>query len=729
MDWGDMTVAMSESDIPEAIPSFGERRGHRLAPLQTNFSRPAPPVPFRRQQPEPAPAPVPKSQASKLQRPRPNESPSLNGEEASPLNPVKHQSSKGSLRSLFSREKPPRPTPSSDGKLAEIDEGQLAQGAEPGPDETPLSPSIASPRTARSTPSLASPTTPRPRTTLKTARPRPANTKPAPPSQYGWKPPALFQAYPQSTKSECLPAPSISADSILRLHAGKNGNDPHTQLGEEDAKKREQREQEHLRTLSDTINKVEWTKKIYVLATAGYILHDAIPGKHWVVQVSQNPSAAANTAPEPPKSRFGRLGFHRPNARRLAGNFLLVLEDPDSMISWLTAIRAEIEIRGGPHVPTEKFFDDGLGTFGPKPGVRQVVKKDPHRISSLFLQPQAQNLRIPDDEEDGRSVGGTSMTWQSRRSSFVSDSHRSAVESRADSVSTAWGESSGVASGSEALNSSFASSMTSPTSPPIPNGTSSNGMPIVTPKADAFPSNIDGEYPQITPANSPPVGRGKRQSLYEASPPPTIPLPARPDGTQGTVPQPNIPEAFSRSTSPTTNNYSVPSFSRKFIPRQGLVPVSYPATSGGEIDGFSFTSPPQSPTPSVSSRQTDASEATYFSRDSTTRRVLRPSNSEDVLSRTIRSTQNMQYASRTPRAKISHEVSPPPSRPLSLVGRSGLGIQTGNGMPPQSPPSEVVPVPAPVPRPRVSTAHDVQKVMHRKSMPGLNLGPPIAPPP
>lgn len=739
---------MSDSELPDANPSFGERRGHVLTPLQTNFSRPA--------------GPVPKSQASKLQRPRPSEYPSTNGsEEAIPLSPVKHQSSKSSLRSLFGRDKSSRASP--ENKLAEIDESKQAVTV-PDIPNTPLSPSIASPRTARSTPSLSSPTTPRARSTLKSNRPRPENTKPPSQSQYGWKPPALFQAYPQSSKSECLTAPSISADSILRLHAtGKNGSEARAQSTQENTKKKESKERKHLRTLSDTINKVEWTQKIYVLATAGFILQyagdgkhdrlpekmlqlgpqsvafasDAIPGKHWVVQVSQNPTADTSTASEPPKSRLGRLGFHRSNARKMAQNFLLVLNDPDSMISWLTEIRDEIEIRGGPKVTTEKFSEDGLGAFQrTKSGPRQMVKKDPHRISSLFLQPQAQNLRIPDDDDDGLSVGGTSMTWQSRRSSFVSDSHRSMLESRAESVSTAWGESNGGPSASEIVKESL-SAMTSPIPNPGRNGNASHGTPTATPKTDTFSSrDMHSNYPQSPPINSPPVSWSKRSSLYGASPPPTVPLPARPDGTPGTVPHSNVPESLIRSTSPPATNFSVPSFSKKFVPRQGQPsPASFGpnalrlAELGYELPAPNLSSPPQSPTYSVaSSRQTDFSEPSFVARDGT-RRILRPSNSEDVLSKTIRSAQHAQHTSRPPRAKTSHETSPPPSRPLSLVGRSGLGIQMGNGGPVQASPAEPVPAPAPMPRSRISTYNDVQKVPHRKSMPGLNLGPPTAPPP
>jgi hypothetical protein len=98
------------------------------------------------------------------------------------------------------------------------------------------------------------------------------------------------------------------------------------------------------------------------------------------------------------------------------------------------------------------------------------------------------------------------------------------------------------------------------------------------------------------------------------------------------------------------------------------------------------------------------------------------------LSRTVRSSQNVVNLSRLPRSTPS-ETSPPPSRPLSMVGRSGLGIQMNGEPPAQSlSPGE----PLPVLRPRVSNMNmdqPSQNVSRRKSMPGLTIGPPAAPPP
>jgi hypothetical protein len=723
--------------------SFGERRGHRLAPLQTNFSRPT------------------AAKSQRLQRPRPTDYPSTNGSEGpvplqSPV-AVKRQSSKTSLRNLFGRDKTSRvPEP----RLEEVDES-LPEPQTAILSEMPMSPSLMSPRTIDSNPTITSPTTAqRPRATLKTARPRPPEGKLSTQDQYGWKPPPLFQAYPQSTKHDTLSAPALSADSILRLHAiqAKSSTDGGTvnALEQDEAataarKKREQKERKHLRTLSGTINKVEWMQKIYVLATAGYILQyagdgkhdrlpekmlllgpksvafasDAIPGKHWVLQVSHNPSSDPDSSvPEPPKPRFSRFGFPRSNTRRFAGSFLLVFDNPDAMIGWLTAVREEIEKRGGPKLTQEKHSEDEIPQLRSKSSIRQMVKKDPHRISSLFLQPQT--LQSPTEDDDGQSVGGT--TWQSRRSSYVSVNRRSIVESRSGSVSTSRTEAtnpangSGLSSVSDIRSSSFTSSNV-PNSPV--NGAFMSDEPL--------PEEADRPRTRTPPSSS----HGVRQSVYMSPIPPPLPITDVMEDRE--APSPPVPEHFIRCASPPAPNFSVPSFSKKFVPRGGPVPISHasPPLSGNAFSRrgdqadpsmSTFSSPPQSPTFSVaSSRHTDSSEP---------RRILRVSNSEDALARTVRSTQNSSIFSRMPRAPPPTGPLPDPtasSRPSSIVGRPGMSPQTTSE--PQVPTA-----PAPVPqadpalRGRVATVYPDNhplSVSRRKSMPGLGLsiGPPAAPPP
>ena len=736
---------MTPNSVP---PSFGERRGHRLAPLQTNFSRPTA-------------ATETKAQSSRLSRPRPHDYPSTNGSgEPVPLqSPVKRQSSKSSLRSLFGRDKSTRAAAAPDSKLAEIDEAQQPATQTVTVPDTPLSPDLLSPRTVESTPTVTSPTTPRQRATLKTTRTPPPPPPPPPQpvtdpkqrsqEQYGWKPPPLFQAYPQSFKHECLSAPAISADSILRLHAtmgrsdtdnGRNGSHGNIEASDAARKKKEQKERKHTRTLSSTINKVEWTKKVYVLSTTGYILQyagegkndrlpekmlplgpksvafasDAIPGKHWVLQISQNPTADAGPEPaEPPKSRL-RFGFHRSNARRLASSFLLVFDNPESMISWLTVVRAEIEARGGPKLTAEKHSEDDVPEpqLRSKSSVRQMVRKDPNRVSSLFLQPV--NLQSSNEEEDGQSVGG--LTYQSRRSSYVSMNRHSTIDSRAGSMST---------NTSDAQASSFTSA-----NPP--------GSPPEAPRTH----DIESTYTLSPPTSS----HGKRQSIYTSSKPQAIPIPTRTEHVQPSSPPSTFPDGLVRSASPPAPNFSVPSFSKKFAARQGATPISnsQPSSVAGvlrrgesaEFPTSTVSSPPQSPTYSIaSSRYTDSSDPPMAPYDSKGRRTLRAFNSEDALSRVVRSGQPASNFSRVPRAAAPFETaSPPPSRPLSLVGRAGLGIQM-NSEPQVQTMSPPLPPPEPAPRqplpPLPTEAQPPQSMSRRKSMPGLGLsmGPPVAPPP
>src|SRR5690606_25901613 len=127
---------------------------------------------------------------------------------------------------------------------------------------------------------------------------------------------------------------------------GSNATDESFPSGEEDGhelnKKQKNRDRKDSRRLSVSINKSEWSQKIFVLVTSGYLLQykgeghfdrlpekmmqlnkdsvafasDAIPGKHWVVQVSQALDDEGTVAPEKSKGLFSRLSFQGAVARR-----------------------------------------------------------------------------------------------------------------------------------------------------------------------------------------------------------------------------------------------------------------------------------------------------------------------------------------------------------------------------------------------------------------------------
>ncbi|PHH86456.1 hypothetical protein CDD83_10217 [Cordyceps sp. RAO-2017] len=192
------------------------------------------------------------------------------------------------------------------------------------------------------------------------------------PALSNWSTPPLFKAFPQAVKSVTLPAATISADAILRLNEKRHGipsaDDAASSVlaaGDRDKEKRR-----HRRNTSASAERLEWTTKIFVLVTSGYVLQyagdghfdrlpekmlrlgpssaafatDAIPGRHWVVHVSSTAEADGPTAPES-RSLFSKLPFRMD--RRNTSNLLMVFECPDAMDAWIATLRGEIEKLGG----------------------------------------------------------------------------------------------------------------------------------------------------------------------------------------------------------------------------------------------------------------------------------------------------------------------------------------------------------------------------------------------
>ncbi|KAF2137152.1 uncharacterized protein K452DRAFT_236362, partial [Aplosporella prunicola CBS 121167] len=139
-----------------------------------------------------------------------------------------------------------------------------------------------------------------------------------------------------------------------------------------EAKKRDRREKRA--SFSSMMGGPDLTEKIYVLATSGYLLQysgegpserlpervlhlgkdsaafvcDLIPGKHWVLQISQATNDDGTmTTQQPPKSFLSRLRMQGPAVKKVATSMLLVFENPTEMGEWLAALRLEIDILAG----------------------------------------------------------------------------------------------------------------------------------------------------------------------------------------------------------------------------------------------------------------------------------------------------------------------------------------------------------------------------------------------
>ena len=255
-----------------------------------------------------------------------------------------------------------------------------------------------------------------------------------------WSPPPLFRAYPQAIKHSHLPACTASPDSVLRLNhkstisfGGLNANSPAAETFDEatadQAEKPKRRH--HRRSTSGVSTKLEWTSKVFILVTSGYLLQytgegsydrlpekilhlgkdsaafasDAIPGRHWVLQVS---SVADNerTPSSQGSSLLSRLPF-RGQERKYASNFLMVFESAEQMDSWIAILRREIEALGGRKVLSETGrpkTDDEDMHLRSHSSQRTLIAKDPERPSRIMspdIRWDRPDIQLDPAEEDG----------------------------------------------------------------------------------------------------------------------------------------------------------------------------------------------------------------------------------------------------------------------------------------------------------------------------------------
>lgn len=246
-------------------------------------------------------------------------------------------------------------------------------------------------------------------------------------SSGAWEPPPLFQVYPQCLKHAQLQASTLSADTILRLSNDKragNAREELAQTSNNDGSSKssasrisERAKSKHRRSQSGSISRADWTEKIFCLVTTGFLLQydssgaydrlpekilelgtnsvafvsDAIPGQHWVLQVSQSTDDVGTPAMDS-RSLFSKLAPKSIRDKRSTHNMLLVLENAKDLNSWLAVVRQEIQALGGKkHLSeTEKLEmerieihakndekNDVLATHGQ----RVLVRKSSKRLS------------------------------------------------------------------------------------------------------------------------------------------------------------------------------------------------------------------------------------------------------------------------------------------------------------------------------------------------------------
>lgn len=265
-----------------------------------------------------------------------------------------------------------------------------------------------------------------------------------------WEPVPLFQAWPQALRSATLPA-CVQADHLLKMHNKKEATLNHPDLSDDKGIFADMTKKKHRRNSSSL--KLDWTTKIYILVTSGYLLQyagegthdrlpekvvhlckdsaafasDVIPGRHWVLQVSSVFDEVA-VASQDTRSLLGKFGL-REKEKRQASDILMVFEAAGDMESWMTLLRKEIETLGGKRPVTE--------TGAPKPEddlqqqqqqwppaqvvtARSPVIKDPNRFGRHPSTPEMHlDATFGDLLPDHHTFDDTSAT-----NSFVSSDSR-----------------------------------------------------------------------------------------------------------------------------------------------------------------------------------------------------------------------------------------------------------------------------------------------------------------
>ncbi|KLJ10921.1 hypothetical protein EMPG_13774 [Blastomyces silverae] len=583
-------------DSPNGNSVLGSRRGLKIRPIQTNINNPNTPP----QRP-----------------PRPDDEPAQ--EPAAERAPLKPQSSKSSLKSLFSRNKSNRRS-NHEHTLPAISESQKVTAASIIPD------TISSPNSPSTTPMT-------PKSSVATSSPLTAKTGSSYPSKTSktskekgqklyrtitvWDPPPLFQAYPQAIKQGTLPAPTLSTVSILRMKGHRRNSSAKDDFSDVEAdderassraakKRKDEKDKKHSRKASGSINKAEYTQKIFILVTSGYLLQyagdgsfdrlpekmmelgknsvafasDAIPGRHWVLQISQTLEEDGTVALDTKKTFLSRFGFA--DSRRQTKTLLLVCNDPDEMTSWLTAVRREIEALGGkeytPETPLEETSQDSQQSQ--KRFIRQSIIPDktpsvPMNLANSGSTEPSPGVSPPNGKEEQKPEGNRPADEVSLRSTNRRSIRPQSVE--APSLSTT-----GTVTDLDRLREGSRLSYVSIGTRTIPSSRGSSpglsparqkGVASMTPYAESPPSVRS----TVADSSSTHMSIHAYSSMQSEGSGTETPSGSRPTSTVGPL--------ISRSTSPP--NFSVPVLSKRFSSTHSGPPPS--------SRKFYQTSPPPSP--------------------------------------------------------------------------------------------------------------------------------------
>ncbi|KAF6220567.1 hypothetical protein HO133_003000 [Letharia lupina] len=329
---------------------------------------------------------------------------------------LKRRTSRFGLSSLFSRSKP-LATEGVQEKLGVQWECDEPAGTSKSAETTALQKKDSEPRSPeiQARPDIDPPAAPLRSRTSKSALRSSFRREITSRSSAAWDPPPLFQAYPQAVRHATLRAPALSAETILRLNAERNGSSNQrveSYTPEVNGMKSSKEKKLKRPTALDVLSKGDWTKKTFVLITSGYFLQyagqgpfdrlpekimsltkesaafasDAIPGKPYVLQISQVAHDNGSLDTEASRSMFKNLGL-RSQMKRSTSSFLLVFESPEELSAWMATVRKEIQAMGGKEYRPDEFRKpaevESIQELHQRPSQRYLVKRDPNRFSQI----------------------------------------------------------------------------------------------------------------------------------------------------------------------------------------------------------------------------------------------------------------------------------------------------------------------------------------------------------
>ncbi|KIW58099.1 hypothetical protein PV05_02649 [Exophiala xenobiotica] len=431
-----------------------------------------------------------------------------------------------------------------------------------------------------------------------------------PPRNVTSDPPPLFHAYTQARMHEILDIPSSFTDGLFRNgHTRRNSISSETPSRSSLENASEEPSFKHNRNWSGA-STCSLSQRLFILTTSGYVLQytadglndrlpekilelgpgsvafasDAIPGKHWVLQISRD--GRAHHTHQANKGSWSKWSFKHPDNKKAVGDLLLVFDDAASFKDWLQAVRKEIADLGGLEYRPDSRQEDARSerqSLKAQRSLPSLSQSTPHLPVSA--QPQSPTLLPPMTRWTTSRNVSRSTTESSIHTLNDLDRLRKPSFSDNQSVST--------------THTSFTGS-------------------TISYRDESFSSVDDNPLPTYPPTrlSTPTQDEVGELSMFMATPKKTIHIPKR------IIPQENHPDVISHDLFVQSNDSSSTTIAHKSRPISTVAPLPEPGhirkiSARYRYEAAPLPTQPNTPTSSrPSSIRSRSSSYTSFTQDS-----------------------------------------------------------------------------------------------------------------